>query len=357
VNGTRASACRVPSRLTKSVIDLHDFHMPHAPVDQRAPGAPAGPAQVSCFFSCCPSSFHVTGEPTPSRLSHPCCLCALPESALRRTDTTAPLPQRRPSLPPVAAPAEHPPRVCARRAGPRVTWPPILHTVRHRQRGAWDSFSALRATMELQQEHPPSYDTAPLILPSPPNNELSPPPPSSINLPDLRSLGLPPAQPSHHYRPPHEWATGAQNAFANSFPAVPTTLPRASVEPSLGSPVATESIMSTEERGTKTPSVMSMDDPETRMAAEALSGLRNLGTSSVSAISGPHLEMDSGRCDTASIAERGPPAQWRWLRFWSKAMSTPGVSRNSQSSRRLWWILMLAVFIPFPLPPLCAQSR
>jgi hypothetical protein len=132
--------------------------------------------------------------------------------------------------------------------------------------------------MELQQERPPSYD--PLTLPSPPNNDLTTTPtPSNINLPDLRSLGLPLSQSSHLYRSSQDWKNGSQNAsaFANSFPAVPTNPPRASAEPSLGSPVATESVMSIEERGNKTPSVVSMDDPETRMAAEALSGLRNLG--------------------------------------------------------------------------------
>jgi hypothetical protein len=133
-------------------------------------------------------------------------------------------------------------------------------------------------TMESQQERPPSYDIAPLVLPSPPKNDLTPlPAQSNINLPDLRSLGLPPSQSPHYYRQPQEWTTGPQSAFANSFPSVPTTLPRASAERSLGSPVATESVVSIDERGTKTPSVVSMDDPETRMAAEALSGLRNLG--------------------------------------------------------------------------------
>jgi hypothetical protein len=48
------------------------------------------------------------------------------------------------------------------------------------------------------------------------------------------------------------------------------------MEPALASPLATDSTMSMD--GNKTPSVVSMDDPETRMAAEALSGLRNLGT-------------------------------------------------------------------------------
>jgi hypothetical protein len=136
--------------------------------------------------------------------------------------------------------------------------------------------------MELQRERPPAYDTAPLTLPDAPTNDLSSPPlaPSEIKLPELRSLNLPPSQPSHTYTTSGDYRTQQwQNGSLSSavFPSVPTTLPRASIEPALGSPLATESTMSMD--GNKTPSVVSMDDPETRMAAEALSGLRNLGMS------------------------------------------------------------------------------
>ncbi|KAF2437183.1 Opi1-domain-containing protein [Tothia fuscella] len=156
--------------------------------------------------------------------------------------------------------------------------------------------------MELQRETPPAYDTAPLTLPDAPKTELSPPPaPSEIKLPDLQSLGLPPSHSSHSYkvsedlRHHHQWQNGTlSNAV---FPSVPTALPRASVESTLGSPLATESIMSMDRD--KTPGVVSMDDPETRMAAEALSGLRNLD----------FVRSPSARSATLSISQINLPPE------------------------------------------------
>ncbi|KIW07442.1 uncharacterized protein PV09_02282 [Verruconis gallopava] len=129
--------------------------------------------------------------------------------------------------------------------------------------------------MEFERERPPAYAHVPsdLKLPSVPNHDIpSNGSPSLINLPDLRSLGLPEARHSNEHWP-HYRQNGQLNP--NAFPSVPSAPPRASVDPPLGSPMATESILSSDDRAARAPSVMSMDDPDTRMAVEALSGLKN----------------------------------------------------------------------------------
>jgi hypothetical protein len=139
--------------------------------------------------------------------------------------------------------------------------------------------------MDLQRERPPSYahdDT--LNLPSVPTHELPPPPThsSALNLPALQSLGLPESQSpfSHSQVQPSAEKRGAkwQNGPLpiSAFPSVPAGALRASVEMPLFSPT-TE--VGSDEHGNRAQSVMSMDDAETRMAAEALSGLRNPGMS------------------------------------------------------------------------------
>lgn len=49
------------------------------------------------------------------------------------------------------------------------------------------------------------------------------------------------------------------------------------VEPAMTSPSEVGSAMSMEERGMRSTSVVSIDDPDVRIAAEALSGLGKLG--------------------------------------------------------------------------------
>jgi hypothetical protein len=159
--------------------------------------------------------------------------------------------------------------------------------------------------MELQQERPPSYphdDT--LNLPSVPTHELAPPAThsSALHLPALQSLGLPESQPTFTQFQPSAEKRGAkwQNGSlpVSAFPSTPSGALRASVETPLYSPT-TEA--GSDEHGNRAQSVVSMDDAETRMAAEALSGLRNPGMS----VQFFHL------CDTVSW--RSPHTSWPFI--------------------------------------------
>lgn len=137
--------------------------------------------------------------------------------------------------------------------------------------------------MDLQRERPPSYaHDETLNLPSVPTHDLPPPPTNSsaLHLPALQSLGLPESQSTFSHPQPQslaeirgaKWHNGTLPVSA--FPSVPSGALRASVEQPLLSP-STE--VGSEEHGNRAQSVMSMDDPDTRAAAEALSGLRNPG--------------------------------------------------------------------------------
>ncbi|KAF2663647.1 Opi1-domain-containing protein [Microthyrium microscopicum] len=129
----------------------------------------------------------------------------------------------------------------------------------------------------IQQEQPPSYmetDVQSLVLPSVPTQELpsrttqNPP----ISLPDLKSLGLPITNTtSTQLKTAQSWTiTPPQSAFSYSTtPFAPASLPPPP------SPMEVDGIMS-DNRKFRAPSIMSLDDPETREAAETLSGLRNM---------------------------------------------------------------------------------
>jgi len=138
--------------------------------------------------------------------------------------------------------------------------------------------------MAVQQEYPPAYshDLASLELPSVPRDELLVNhATATISLPNFRSLGLPESTTTHGCnstaslvqlgKDSQQWQ--AATAFHYSFPRVPSTAPRSSAD--VASPK--ESVMSDEEHTHRAPSVVSMDDPDVRMAAEALSGLGNPG--------------------------------------------------------------------------------
>jgi transcriptional repressor OPI1 len=126
----------------------------------------------------------------------------------------------------------------------------------------------------LRQEHPPAYvdhDPDSLVLPSVPNH--APPPPSiPVSLPDLKSLKLPTGRPAPlNLQPLSQWQYAPPNYRQPIHSAgLPSSIPPPS-------PMETESIMSDGGRF-RAPSIMSLDDPETREAAETLSGLRNMGT-------------------------------------------------------------------------------
>lgn len=123
---------------------------------------------------------------------------------------------------------------------------------------------------EQSRQQPPAYtqhDPASLNLPSVPTH----------TLPSLRSLDLPDALPS---RASVEISPKTANAQWGALPPLSSaTFPRVP-EGDLGSPMAMDvdraSVVSGDERRREM-SVVSMDDPDVRLAAEALSGLGNPG--------------------------------------------------------------------------------
>jgi len=136
--------------------------------------------------------------------------------------------------------------------------------------------SIARAMEQQQQQHerPPAYshtDPDTIVLPSAPQHD----PQAPIQLPDIKSLNLPEAN--------RFLANGAQHTSQWQLPPAHSVFspsrsdfPRPSVE--IASPMDTASVVSYDGNAVRAGSVMSMDDPETRMAAEALSALGNLGT-------------------------------------------------------------------------------
>jgi transcriptional repressor OPI1 len=139
--------------------------------------------------------------------------------------------------------------------------------------------------MEALRERPPDYtarDPDSIILPSVPRTD---PPATSppLKLPDLKSLHLlnntistrpAPLQnlPAHQ-----QWAsvTAPSSQQPGGFRLPPPTPLYSSTFGPLPSPMETDSVMS--ENRMRQHSIVSLDDPETREAAETLSGLRNNG--------------------------------------------------------------------------------
>ena len=118
-----------------------------------------------------------------------------------------------------------------------------------------------------QQVRPPAYtqhDPKTLNLPSVPTH----------TLPSLRSLDLPDA---HSSRASVELSPKAGNAHWAPLPLQSASFPRVP-EGDVGSPMDVDrcSVLSGEDRRRET-SVVSVDDPDVRLAAEALSGLGNPG--------------------------------------------------------------------------------
>jgi hypothetical protein len=134
--------------------------------------------------------------------------------------------------------------------------------------------------MEIQQERTPTGHPDGLRFPSVPQNDL----PlrqnfdDSKSLPHLQSLGLPTA-------PSTSLFANSLNSTSSHPGALSPTSHDGSYNrfrtygelPPLRSPGTTDSGMSPDGRAHRAPSVMSLDDPETREAAETLSGLRNVG--------------------------------------------------------------------------------
>ncbi|KAF2467820.1 clock-controlled protein 8, partial [Lindgomyces ingoldianus] len=133
-------------------------------------------------------------------------------------------------------------------------------------------------SMQQEQERPPppaytQHDPESLRLPSVPTHSLLPPQSNDRHLPGIRSLDLPDAgaaRPHPSHLPAIElgpksnaealqWGSLPPLSSA-TFPKVPEGLPRSSTDMDVGSPMDTASV----------------EDPDVRLAAEALSGLGNL---------------------------------------------------------------------------------
>lgn len=151
----------------------------------------------------------------------------------------------------------------------------------------------------MQQEQrapPPAYtqhEPESLHLPSVPTHALPVAAQNNDRLPGIRSLDLPDASPARiaainsntrHDIEISPKSTGDAMQWTSlpplssaTFPRVPEGLPRGSLEMDIGSPMDTASVASVQDDAARRRemSVLSVDDPDVRLAAEALSGLGN----------------------------------------------------------------------------------
>ena len=140
--------------------------------------------------------------------------------------------------------------------------------------------------MELQRDPTPTYvshNPANLTFPSIPQTEINHAHANAeITLPDLRTVLSPEFQESSlpsDYRPAH--LAHDSPTSLRSLPRIDpgpgyANGPRKSMESAIASPSDAGSAMSVDDRGLRSTSV-SIDDPDVRIAAEALSGLGNPG--------------------------------------------------------------------------------
>jgi hypothetical protein len=128
----------------------------------------------------------------------------------------------------------------------------------------------------MLREQPPSYqshDPHALNLPSVPTADL-PPIHHERTLPPL-----PPAPQEPRYQPPeHQFTWPSSNPLTAYYQPGPSQLsPKSNPSHGIGSPMAMD-INTPDSRGRRGGSVLSIDDPDVRQAAEALGDLR-AGTS------------------------------------------------------------------------------
>ena len=140
--------------------------------------------------------------------------------------------------------------------------------------------------MEIQRVSPPAYAShrpADLHLPSVPQTALSRPQvQAEVTLPDLRTVLSPDFEEASRLSDLRAHGTLDSPTPARSLPRIDPGYAyvngtRSSMESAVVSPSETGSTMSLDERGVRSTSVVSMDDPGVRIAAEALSGLGNPG--------------------------------------------------------------------------------
>jgi transcriptional repressor OPI1 len=134
----------------------------------------------------------------------------------------------------------------------------------------------------LRHDRPPEYtahDPDSLVLPSVPTHDFRASASPPVSLPDIKSLGLPaghrPPPLQHIPPPPQQWPAQSSSSSLRSLPPPTPNYATTTFGAPLPSPMETDSVMS--DGRMRAPSIISIDDPETREAAETLSVLRNIG--------------------------------------------------------------------------------
>ena len=105
---------------------------------------------------------------------------------------------------------------------------------------------------------------------------------AEITLPDLKTVLSPEFEEASRLSEFRARGTPGSPTSARSLPRIDPghvygNGARSSMEPAVASPSEVGSAMSVDEGGRRSTSVVSMDDPDVRIAAEALSGLGNPG--------------------------------------------------------------------------------
>lgn len=146
--------------------------------------------------------------------------------------------------------------------------------------------------MELQREHPPAYhshDPDSLKLPSVPSHDFANPSShtqNDIRLPNLQTVLSPDFQRAESPVQEGTRSPLSVRSLPRMDPGDSNNDTRKSLDGVLVSPSENGSRVSMEERGLRSASVLSMDDPDVRLAAEALSGLGNPRESALSHVEG-----------------------------------------------------------------------
>lgn len=130
-----------------------------------------------------------------------------------------------------------------------------------------------------------SHDPAELAFPQVPRHELNNHKHASdITLPDLRTVLSPQFEASAQASAEAAFALRCSPMSARSLPPIDighnagiTNGARRSIDVAMASPSEAGSLRSEDDRGRRAKSIVSMEDPDVRLAAEALSGLGNPG--------------------------------------------------------------------------------
>lgn len=204
----------------------------------------------------------------------------------------------------------------------------IALTVDVADRDIESGLADVTANMELQRERSPAYQShnpEDLKLPAVPRSDIpSARSPSDVTLPDLRSvLGELPSKTVHPNVLLNAVAQedhGRNSQLPNdhrsrTLPKLDSSAPtynggRTSMESAVVSPTDTSSVMSMEGRGHRSTSVVSLEDPDVRLAAEALSGLGNSGKYAIGRMTWTNVKRITGfiRSPHAQSSQKSPSA-------------------------------------------------